>query len=899
MQRFAAAFALAALLAPLSGGGAAHSNDFAPCPEARRPARDAERAARLERELRALPDTPATLELRLQLLDRLAGLDEELDEYDFAPEPALAASLALREREGRTGERAYALSLHRSGVLQWARSRFEAAEQTLLRCRAAAERALGADSLERAHCQLWLGIVYNQTGRYAQSGQVLRDALAVRERRLGPRHPDTAEALFALGSVYISLGDYAQAEAHNLRALEIREAALGRCGRVVADSHNNLGFIYRESGRAEAAVAAHRRALAIRTAWLGAQDPLVAQSMSNLGLALSDLGRYGEAQQLLERSLEMRERALGPDHQRTAIGVWNLVQSLRGQQRLGEAGELLRRGLRGAFASGDPKLLWRFHDAYRVHHQQRGETEAAVFFGKQAVNTIQGLRGRLTELERGLQRSFVRDKSAVYRGLADLLIEHGRLAEAQQVLAMLKEEEYFDFIRRDAKAELRGTLPSFTAAEQPWARRYAQISGELATLGARREALERKRRAGLSAREQSELAQIEGDAEVARKGFVAFLDELVKESARLSAERLAQLARRDVEGLESHQDDLKELGAGAVMVHYVVMPDKVRIILTTADVQIGRAYAIEEKALNRGIHALREALQSPLRDARPAARALYEALLAPIAADLRAAGARTLMLSLDGSLRYVPFAALHDGERYVVESYGLALLTQAAKSRLTARGGASQRFAGLGTTRPLPGFEPLPAVKGELEGILKAGALEGEVYLDEAFTAERLRETLKGKVGLLHLASHFVFQPGTETDSFLLLGDGSRLSLRELREAGFNFRGVELLTLSACETALGGGADANGREVEGLGALAQQRGARAVMATLWPVADASTGLLMQQFYRLRAEDGAISKAEALRQAQLALLTGRIRHESGAPFAHPFFWAPFILMGNWL
>ena len=145
---------------------------------------------------------------------------------------------------------------------------------------------------------------------------------------------------------------------------------------------------------------------------------------------------------------------------------------------------------------------------------------------------------------------------------------------------------------------------------------------------------------------------------------------------------------------------------------------------------------------------------------------------------------------------------------------------------------------------------------------------------------------------MLHLASHFVFKPGTETDSYLLLGDGGRLSLRDLREAGFNFRNIDLLTLSACETAIGGGADANGREVEGLGALAQQRGARAVMATLWPVADASTGLLMQHFYRLRVGAGGVSKAEALRQAQLLLLRGQ-------PYAHPFFWAPFILMGNWL
>jgi len=281
-------------------------------------------------------------------------------------------------------------------------------------------------------------------------------------------------------------------------------------------------------------------------------------------------------------------------------------------------------------------------------------------------------------------------------------------------------------------------------------------------------------------------------------------------------------------------------------------------------------------------------------------------------------------LSLDGVLRYIPFAALHDGERYVAQDYRIALVSQAADIRVAAQAGRLDSFAGLGLTHQVPGFDALPAVKEELEGILKSGPVRGEIHLDGAFTAERLKQSLDQKVSFLHVASHFVFKPGTETDSFLLLGDGGKLSLRDLRVAGFNFRGVELVTFSACETAVGGGSDANGREVEGLGVLAQSRGARAVMATLWPVADASTGLLMQNFYRLRAGSSEMTKAEALRQAQIALLTGRhgkpamapgsgveqrgagradraprFTPDPKAPYAHPYFWAPFILMGNWL
>jgi CHAT domain-containing protein len=133
--------------------------------------------------------------------------------------------------------------------------------------------------------------------------------------------------------------------------------------------------------------------------------------------------------------------------------------------------------------------------------------------------------------------------------------------------------------------------------------------------------------------------------------------------------------------------------------------------------------------------------------------------------------------------------------------------------------------------------------------------------------------------------------------SFLLLGDGSRLSLREVRESNYSFSDVDLVTLSACDTASFGGRDATGREVEGLGAMLQKQGARSVVATLWPVSDESTGVFMREFYRLREQER-LTKAEALRRAQLAFIHGTTRSAGGREYAHPFHWAPFILMGNW-
>jgi CHAT domain-containing protein len=229
-------------------------------------------------------------------------------------------------------------------------------------------------------------------------------------------------------------------------------------------------------------------------------------------------------------------------------------------------------------------------------------------------------------------------------------------------------------------------------------------------------------------------------------------------------------------------------------------------------------------------------------------------------------------------------------------------------------------------------FKKLPAVPDELAAVIRddkqTGVVPGNSYLNNEFTRELLQKSLrsKGRYPLVHIASHFHFEPGNDTQSFLLLGDGTPLRLSDVEKENNLFGGVDLLTLSACETALGGGKSATGKEVDGLSIMAQRQGAKAVLATLWPVADNSTAQLMSQFYKLR-DDGKVSKGESLRQAQLSLLRGEVKpgdqpsgirnfevvlneakkNPDAPPFvpdpkkqyAHPYFWAPFILVGNWL
>jgi CHAT domain-containing protein len=165
---------------------------------------------------------------------------------------------------------------------------------------------------------------------------------------------------------------------------------------------------------------------------------------------------------------------------------------------------------------------------------------------------------------------------------------------------------------------------------------------------------------------------------------------------------------------------------------------------------------------------------------------------------------------------------------------------------------------------------------------------------------------------VVHIASHFVFKPGDDTQSYLLLAGkddgnaGFHLTVAEFRDdQKLSLEDTDLLTLSACETGMGGNA-ANGREVDGLGITAQRKGAKAVISSLWEVDDSSTGELMADFYKRWADGaGKVEKVEALRQAQLDLLRGMIAPKPDpmnpnqpSSFEHPYYWAPFVLMGNW-
>ncbi len=376
-----------------------------------------------------------------------------------------------------------------------------------------------------------------------------------------------------------------------------------------------------------------------------------------------------------------------------------------------------------------------------------------------------------------------------------------------------------------------------------------------------------------------------------------------------------------------------ELGAGTTAIYTLVLDEKCVLIVITGATRVPHEILIGKVALRGMVFDFTRALaaQHSEADIQVKARGLYNLLIAPIEKDLQGAQAKTLVWSLDDVLRFVPLAALYDGKQYLVERYRNVMITTASAGNLKDKPQpGSWRGMAMGVSKDYDGLGTLEAVPGELDSVVHSdqtsgshGPVAGTILLDDSFTEKSMETALEQHNPLVHIASHYVFHVGDDTKSYLLLGGkdtggkGFRLTLAELRDdQRMDFKGIELLTLSGCQTA----ADSNhldGREIDGLGITAQRKGAKAVLATLWDVDDASVGLLMATFYKLWITTPGMTKVEALQQAQLAVLHGiadpagksegssapdssgrTAEHDPASRYANPFYWAPFILIGNW-
>ncbi|MEQ9552422.1 MAG: CHAT domain-containing protein [Coleofasciculus sp. G3-WIS-01] len=288
------------------------------------------------------------------------------------------------------------------------------------------------------------------------------------------------------------------------------------------------------------------------------------------------------------------------------------------------------------------------------------------------------------------------------------------------------------------------------------------------------------------------------------------------------------------------------------------------------------------------------------------AKQLYEWLIKPLEADLKAQDIQNLVFVMDKGLRSIPVAALHNEQRFLIENYSVGIMPSLSLTDTRFQSVKDTQVLAMGAAK-FSDQKPLPAVPVELE-VITQKLWQGQFFLDEGFTLDNLKaQRKKQPFGIVHLATHADFRPGAISNSYIQLWN-SKLRLDQLPELGWNNPAVELLVLSACRTALG---DENAEL--GFAGLAVQAGVKSTLASLWYVSDEGTLALMTQFYdHLKT---APIKAEALRQVQIDMLKGQVQLTNGQlitsagtillpselpqsqDFTHPYYWASFTMVGN--
>ncbi|WP_041555599.1 CHAT domain-containing protein [Nostoc sp. PCC 7524] len=331
--------------------------------------------------------------------------------------------------------------------------------------------------------------------------------------------------------------------------------------------------------------------------------------------------------------------------------------------------------------------------------------------------------------------------------------------------------------------------------------------------------------------------------------------------------------------------------SAAAVIYPIILQDQLEVILSLPQ-QTLQHYTnkITQRELEEVVEQLRQNLEKPYTstEGKLLSARIYDWLIRPVETQLSQSQVKTLVFVLDGSLRNLPMAALYDGKQYLVEKYSIALTPglELLGPRPLRQSKLKTLVAGL--TEARHGFSSLPNVGDELKVI--ESQVPSTVLLNQAFTSSTLQTKIHSlPFSVVHLATHGQFSSNTD-ETFVLAWD-KPVKVNELKDL-FRSReqirpvSVELLVLSACETARG-----DKRAALGLAGIAIQAGADSTLASLWNLDDESGSRLMSHFYQELATKK-LTKAEALRQAQLSLL-------KDPDFRHPIHWASYVLLGNWL
>ncbi len=817
-----------------------------------------------------------------------------------------------------------------------------------------------------------LAQLYTTMRDYARAEPLLRQALAIKKQALGEANPDYAILLAETGGLYQSMGDYARAEPLFRQAIEIQKKVIGENHVDYATSLNNLALLYADQNDFARAEPLYRQSMAITKAVVGEKDPSYARAAGNVASIYSSKGDYAAAESLYRQILELYRTIYGEKHPQCALMLYHLgwVHYRKGEFQ--DAERMLSQALaiyEAALGEQDPECAKCVQELAEVCAAQgqydkaealarRGleidrrhlEQTAGVQSERQQLATIQASRYRL-DLYLSVA---LRSQAGVVPAYEHVLAWKGAVSGRQHDIRLLRRT-----MQGEGKPETAKLFDDLTT-----------VTGRLATLS----------RATPDPDEPGKLVR---DLSNASREVERLETALASASAAFRAQHQRRLTGRDIRAA---------LPPGTVLVdlldYYSFNPNRPKedrrhrhflaFVVRPDDPRVNAIDLGPVEPIHAAVTEWRRTFGRPTAEGRDPGAELGRLLWEPLREAV--GGAKTVLISPDGTLAKVPWAALPGREpgTYLIEEVGLAVVPVPAQLPAML-GGQSRppikpslllvgdvRFDGFnlpavndrGLNETSRGGAPfrwpgLPGTRGEVEAIKSAfrnrfpEALADDLRQDDATEAAVRREAPHHR--FLHFATHGYFAPPQLRSALAAVsrsaaaGDGSLFGRQDV--AGFHpgllsglvlaganhplalaqddgiltaldvqaldLDNVELATLSACETGLG--ESAAGEGLLGLQRAFQTAGARAVVAGLWKVDDAATQALMTEFYT-RLWDGKHGKLEALREAQLALLrnydpvAGRLRGVGGVaadeqPRAAggklpPFYWAAFVLSGDW-
>lgn len=348
---------------------------------------------------------------------------------------------------------------------------------------------------------------------------------------------------------------------------------------------------------------------------------------------------------------------------------------------------------------------------------------------------------------------------------------------------------------------------------------------------------------------------------------------------------------------------IDEVDQKAAVIYPVILRDRLELIVSLpsdssnqkANQKAEQTFIHRTKNLSKDevkdtVKQLREQLETrSSNEFKKPSKIVYDWIIAPIASELAEHKIENLVFVLDEPLGNIPMGALYDGKQYLIEKYNVAVTPglELLNPKPIARTGL--RILAGGLTEASGNFPALPNVKVELNAIKKV--TDTRVLLNKQFNKDAIEDAVQSlSVPVVHLATHGQFSSKAE-DTFILTYGDQVINVKDLngllQSRETNQRGaIELLVLSACSTATG-----DTRADLGIAGVAVRSGARSTLASLWTVDDQGTSILMSEFYRQLKKPN-ITKAQAIRNAQVSLLKNSL-------YEHPYYWAPFVLVGNWL